>query len=172
MRFAAALILLLRPLGTTYGQTLQMMKVPAGPPGPPGPPGAKGDVGAPGPKGDAGETGLKGDAGEKGPKGDTGPQGVKGDTGAQGPAVALAVEYQGGSNSCSNVALNSRCTATTKACTAGKLPIGVFCKLQATPTGGTIGPIETDKSANGGICAVLVVSGTVNVNLAVTVACI
>jgi Collagen triple helix repeat (20 copies) len=188
MRFAAALILLLCTLGTTCGQTLQMMgKVPAGPPGspgvvgspgPPGPPGdvgaqgPKGDVGAQGPKGDAGAQGVKGDTGAQGPKGDTGAQGVKGDTGAQGPAVALAVEYQSATTSCPNLVQNAICLVR-KACTVGKLPIGIFCGLTATPTGGTIGPIETSKNIyDEGACAVEALSGTVTIGLAMTVACI
>jgi Collagen triple helix repeat (20 copies) len=185
MRFAAALILLLCTLGTTCGQTLQMMgKVPAGPPGPPGvagSPGPKGDVGAQGPKGDAGAQGVKGDTAAQGPKGDTGAQGVKGDagaqgvkgeTGAQGPAVALAVEYQSTSTSCPNLVQNAICLVR-KACTVGKLPIGIFCGLTATPTGGTIGPIETIKNIyDEGACAVEALSGTVTVGLAMTVACI
>jgi Collagen triple helix repeat (20 copies) len=236
MRFALALILLLSPLGTTRGQTLQMKMVPAGPPGPPGPPGvagppgAKGDVGAQGPKGDAGEqgvkgdtgaqgvkgdtgakgdvgaqgpkgdtgaqgvkgdTGAKGDVGAQGPKGDTGAQGVKGDTGAQGvkgdtgaqgvkgdtgaqgPAVALAVEYRSGFNNCIGVTQSQICNVYSEPCTAGKLPIGIFCRTTGPPGGdGTMGPLEATDEQGKGRCYVQVYSGTVNVGLVVKAACV
>jgi Collagen triple helix repeat (20 copies) len=169
MRFAAVLILLLRPLGTTYGQTLQMMKVPAGSPGPPGPPGAKGDVGAPGSKGDAGEKGLNGDAGEQGPKGDTGEQGVKGDTGAQGPAaVALDVKYQSGRNTCFFVLTQCQASAT---CPTGKIPVGFDCKLGGIPTG-ILGPLETEFTPTGGVCTVRALNSQITVEVVANVACI
>jgi Collagen triple helix repeat (20 copies) len=161
MRFAAALILLLRPLGTTYGQTLQMMKVPAGSPGPPpGPPGAKGDVGAPGSKGDAGEKGLKGDTGEQGPKGDTG---------AQGPAaVALDVKYQSGRNTCFSVLTQCQASAT---CPTGKIPVGFDCKLGGIPTG-ILGPLETEFTPTGGVCTVRALNSQITVEVVANVACI
>jgi Collagen triple helix repeat (20 copies) len=189
MRFAAGLILLLFPLGTTYSQTLQMMgKVPAGPPGPPGvagPPGVKGDTGAQGVKGDTGDTGaqgVKGDTGDtgaqgvKGDTGDTGAQGVKGDTGdtgAQGPAASLSVTYKDSGNNCFGTA----CGAGVL-CPTGKLPVGVVCKLGGIPSG-PVGPIETEFTSDGfggfgGRCTVrsLVFGTSITVNIALQVACI
>jgi hypothetical protein len=130
MRFAAALVLLLCPLGTTHGQTLQMMgKGPAGPPGPVGPPGP------------------------------------------QGPAAALAVEYRSDITTCTGLAQNLLCTVVV-ACPVDKVPVGIFCYLTGTPTGGTVAPIGSQVASPKAACIVEALSGPVTVGIAGTVACI
>jgi Collagen triple helix repeat (20 copies) len=165
MRFAVGLILLLSPLGTTHGQTLQMMgKVPAGPPGPPG---------VAGPPGPAGSQGV---VGPPGAKGDTGPQGLTGAAGKDGAAglpASSSLEYVTGSVSCENAAS----CILAKQCPPGKLPIGVVCLFEVPPTG--VGPIQTNIRTiadgfgdNSGVCFVDVVSATNSVKLFMKVVCI